>query len=215
MTRMTRIISVLFALFSSATLLANDTSSTSAPLELAPDAPQKHVVVRGDTLWGISALFLKDPFRWSELWNLNNDQIKKPHWIYPGQVLVLDTSNGQPSLSIEGGGIPTVKVKPELRITEESQAIPAIPQQAIEPFLSQPLVAEEGALDIAPRIVAIQHDRVVAAENDVIYVTKIAAGSPRQWQIYRPGNAIKDPRTDETLGYEAVLLGSAKLVKEG
>ena len=213
MTRMTRIISVLFALLSSAALLAH----AAPPLELAPDAPQKHVVVPGDTLWGISALFLKDPFRWSELWKLNTDQVKNPHWIYPGQVLVLDTSSGQPRLSIEGGGgdIPTIKVEPQIRITERDQEIPAIPQQVIEPFLSQPLVAEEDALESAPRIVATQNNRVFSAEGDLVYVNKIPAGAPRQWQIYRPGKEMKDPRNGEILGYEAKLLGTAKLVKEG
>ena len=211
MTRMTRIISVLFVLFSSATLLAH----AAQPLELAPDAPQKHVVVRGDTLWGISALFLKDPFRWNELWKLNADQVKNPHWIYPGQVLVLDTSSGEPRLSIEGGGIPTVKLQPQLRISDQGQEIPAIPQAVIEPFLSQPLVVDEDALESAPRIIATQDNRVNSATGDLAYVNKIAPGAARQWQVYRPGNAIKDPKTLEVIGYEAILLGTAKLMKEG
>ena len=212
---MTRIISVLFALFSSAVLIAH---ATNAPLQLAPDAPNRHVVVRGDTLWGISATFLKDPYRWNELWRLNSDEVKNPHWIYPGQVLVLDTSSGEPRLRIAGGGsgdVPTVKLEPQVRITQESQEIPAIPQQAIEPFLSQPLIVEEEGLESAPRIVATQNNRVNSSEGDLVYVNKIAPGAARQWQIYRPGNAIKDPKNGEILGYEAVFLGSGRLVKEG
>lgn len=209
---MTRIISALFVLFSSVALAVH---AADAPLELAPNAPHKHVVVPGDTLWDISAKFLKDPFRWNELWRLNADEVKNPHRIYPGQVLVLDTSGGRPYLRLEGGDIPTVKVEPQVRITDQTREISAIPQQVIEPFLSQPVVVEEGALESAPRIVAAEHNRVYSAQGDLLYVNKIPSGAARLWQIYRPGKEMKDPATDEVIGYEAILLGTAKLVKEG
>jgi hypothetical protein len=186
------------------------------PLELAAAAPQRHVVVRGDTLWGISAKFLKDPFRWNELWRLNADEVKNPHRIYPGQVLVLDLSGDTPALRIEAAGnIPTVKLEPKVRVSEQTAEISAIPQQVIEPFLSQPLVVEQDALEGAPRIVATENNRVYSAQGDLLYVDKIAAGAAPLWQVYRPGKEIKDPATDEVIGYEAVLLGTARLVQAG
>ena len=215
---MTRIISALFILFSSVMLLAQAAPAADAPLELAPDAPQRHVVVPGDTLWGLSGMYLKDPFRWPELWGFNKDQVKNPHWIYPGQVLVLDTSSGQPRLSIEGGGsggVPTVRLEPQVRITDQTREISAIPQQVIEPFLSQPLVVEEGALETTPRIVATENNRVICSQGDLVYVDRIMSGPPRLWQIFRPGKAMKDPETGEVIGYEAVLLGTAKVAKQG
>jgi LysM repeat protein len=211
---MTRIISALFILISSFVL---SVQGADAPIELAADAPNRHVVVPGDTLWGISSKFLKDPFRWNELWKLNADEVKNPHWIYPGQVLVITYVDGQPRLGIAGeaGGIPTVKLDPQVRITNQTQEISAIPQQAIEPFLSQPLVVEEDALEGAPRIIAVQNNRVFTGQDDLAYVNKLPAGAAQLWQIYRPGAAMKDPKTGDVLGYEAILLGTAKLVKEG
>ena len=66
--------------------------------ELAPGAPDSHTVRPGDTLWDISKIFLRSPWRWPELWGMNLDQIRNPHLIYPGQMLVLDTSNGRARL---------------------------------------------------------------------------------------------------------------------
>jgi hypothetical protein len=70
----------------------------TAPIELAPGAPDKHVVVRGDTLWDISATFLKAPWRWPEVWQLNREQIANPHLIYPGDIVYLDNSGASPRL---------------------------------------------------------------------------------------------------------------------
>jgi LysM domain len=213
---MTRIISALLVLFSSIAFAAQNATE---PLELSPNAPKRHVVVRGDTLWDISGLYLKNPFRWPELWGFNKDKIKNPHWIYPGQVLVLHFVDGQPRLCIEGescGDVSTVKLEPRVRITDEAHAISAIPAQVIEPFLSQPLAVEEDTLDSAPRIIATQHNRVVSGDNDLAYVTGLSPGQKKGvWQIFRPGKVLKDPLNNEVIGHEAIFLGTARLVQEG
>lgn len=210
---MSRIISALLLIFSS--LLVSIQPSLAdqgqAP-QLADGAPSRHVVVPGDTLWGIAATFLKEPFRWPEIWRLNRDQIKNPQRIYPGQVVVLDTSSGQPQLKIEAA--PVVKLEPRVYSSEDRIAIPSIPQQAIAPFLSQPLVVDAHALDQAPRVIATRGDRVYAGAGDSVYVAGIK-GSVKLWQIYRPGKALIDPDSHETLGYEAVYLGTARVVHEG
>lgn len=198
--------SIIFALilsFSTAAALAQ--GAGVAPLELAPDAPDRHIVVPGDTLWGISAKFLKDPYRWPELWKMNTEQVKNPHRIYPGQVVILDRSGDDPQLKL--GQL--VKLEPEVRSEPISKEIPAIPPQVIEPFLAQPLVIEPSQFDNVPRIVATDESRVFTGNGDTIYAIGIDP-NVQAWQVFRPGKPFVDPDTKETLGVEAVFLGNAR-----
>lgn len=207
---MIRIISALLL-----SLVTTAAVAQQKPLQLAPDAPDSHVVVRGDTLWGISAKFLKDPWRWPEIWRLNRDQINNPHWIYPGQVVVLDRSGATPRLRLaQGEPGRVVKLEPRIYAEQEAGAIPSIAQKVIEPFLSQPLVIDEQGMKDAPKIVATQEDRVVLGPGNTAYVANLA-NTPLLWQVYRPGKPLVDPETGEVLGYEAFYLGSARRTREG
>jgi LysM domain len=180
---------------------------TGTVLELRPDAPDQYVVQRGDTLWDISAKFLQEPWRWPQIWRLNKDQIRNPHLIYPGNIVRLD--RGGLTLSID---------RPQPRIREEAvtaEAVPTIPLKVIEPFLSQPLVIERGGLDGAPQIVATQEGRYNIGAGARAYVAGLGDAKDTLWQIYRPGLALVDPETRETLGYEAIFLGTARLMRRG
>jgi len=146
-------------------------ASAAEPLQLVDNPPDRHVVVKGDTLWGISGKFLKEPWRWPEIWNMNRDQIKNPHLIYPGEVVFLDRSGSSPRLRIgkpvkggSSGG--TVKLEPQIYSTPDQSAIPSIPPNLIEPFLSQPLVVEKDQLEGAPRIVAGPEYRTIMGAGD-------------------------------------------------
>lgn len=187
-------------------------------LKLREDAPDKYVVVKGDTLWDISGKFLKSPWRWPEIWGLNKDAIKDPHWIYPGDLIVLDRSGGQPKLSLVKGskhGMTTVKLSPytrEQRIGDG--AIQTIPISAIHSFLSQPRVVSAGALDNAPFILGTNEDRVILGRGDDAFATGGPAGVTR-WNILRPGKMLKDPETGEVLGHEVEYVGDARTLSEG
>lgn len=202
---MRRIISAL--LFSISSTLA--CAQGAQPLQLAPGAPDRHVVVAGDTLWSIAAKFLKDPYRWAELWKLNADEIKNPQRIYPGQVINLDKSAGQPRLKLA-----TINVPRREYVESLTKEIPAIEPQVIEPFLSEPRVLEAGGFDNAPRIVAIEGDRVLSGSGDTIYTTDVKE-QHKLWQIFRPGKALVDPETGEKLGVEAIYLGNARQTGSG
>ena len=202
--------SSFFSLFLAAAIAVSApvAAQTSVP-KLVENAPDRHVVVPGDTLWGISAKFLKDPYRWPDVWEPNRDRIKNPHRIYPGDVVILDRSGSMPKLRMA-----TLKVEPRTRVEQTSTAIPSIPAHVIEPFLSQPLVVDEGGLAGAPKIIATQEGRVYLGRGDLAYATGNVDEKVASWQIYRPGNALIDPVSKETLGYEALFLGTARLERK-
>jgi nucleoid-associated protein YgaU len=215
-----------FALSASASAQA-----PSAPLAIKPDAPDRYVVVPGDTLWGISQKFTDSPWRWPELWGFNKDEIRNPHLIYPGYVIVLDRARGQLSVGAPSAAAPapapaptakadaepgTVKIEP--RVRSESLAkeqIPSIPANMIEPFLSRPLVIEPDGLDKAPTIVGTQADRVVLASGNRGYVRGMGKSKEAMWYVFRPGPPLVDPDTNQTLAYEAIYLGTAQLERPG
>jgi LysM domain-containing protein len=182
----------------------------ASPEEVRPDAPERYTVVPGDTLWGIASRFLKSPWRWPELWELNRTQIRNPHRIYPGDVVVLERKGNQVFARLE-----TTRLSPQVRSEPlESAAIPTIAPSDIEPFLSKPLVITATELDGTPQIVATQEDRVAVGSGNTAYAEKLAPEDSR-WQIFRRGDPLIDPETKETLGYVAIYLGEAALVRRG
>jgi len=197
-------------------------------IKLAEDAPDHYVVQKGDTLWAISKRFLKDPWRWPEIWGMNKDQIKNPHLIYPGNMVILERGPDGPRLRLAqgtaaqpggasgGGARPTVKLSPQARATLiDREAIPSIPPRDIEPYLTRPLVIEANGLETAPKIVAGSERRVALTVGNTIYASGLTESMGESWAIYRPGRALKSPGTDEVLGHEALFLGDARALRFG
>ena len=206
---------------------AEQVAQAGVPLsELAPNAPEEYTVKRGDTLWAISGLFLKTPWRWPELWGMNMDQVRNPHLIYPGQQLVLEKIDGRALLRLraQGGEVPTdtIRVSPRKRIEALADtSIPTLQTHLIEPFLAEPVIIDEAALLQAPRIVAAPENRVLITRGDRAYARGLAAtplqqrvaGRDDDYRVFRNARPIKDPLTDALLGYEAMYLGKALLVR--
>jgi hypothetical protein len=192
-------------------------ASAADPLQLVDNPPDRHIVVKGDTLWDISGKFLKQPWRWPEIWQMNREQIKNPHWIYPGDVIILDMSSGSPRLrlgkKVGSGG--TGKLQPTVHSTPVQQVIPSIPPNAIEPFISQPLVIENSELNTGVKIVAMQEDRMLVGTGDTFYASGIPDAKVEKWNVFRKGKPLKDPETGKVIAYEAFFLGNARLVKPG
>lgn len=189
---------------------------TAPPLTLKADAPDRYVVVPGDTLWGISQRYTDSPWRWPELWGMNKDQIRNPHLIYPGDVLVLDRAKGQLSIAGGPGAAGTVRLSPRARAESlAKQEIPSIPPSIIEPFLTRPLVIEPDGLDKAPAIVGTELNKVMLAAGNTGYARGMGDSKEDTWYLYRKGGPLVDPDTNQTLAYEAIYLGTARVTRPG
>ncbi|WP_126457052.1 LysM peptidoglycan-binding domain-containing protein [Sulfuriflexus mobilis] len=191
----------VFVCLVSATLLA-------APPVLNTSHPDKYVVVKGDTLWDISARFLRDPWRWPDVWQAN-PQVKNPHLIYPGDVISLSyDANGKPVLRIQRGR-QTVKLSPGIRATKLDRAIPTIPLDAIRQFLSRPLVLTQKEIDAAAYVVASAGEHVVAGAGDRVYVRGIKGDTQSKFSLFQPGKPYRNPGADkdDILGIEAIYVG--------
>ena len=186
--------------------------------EFKPNAPDSHKVVKGDTLWGISGTFLDKPWCWPQVWGMNKEEIANPHWIYPGQIVWFDREAGRLRLGNkvgeDGGGAGDMRLSPQTR-TEGlgKDAVQSIPSGVIEPFLTQPLIIEEGELKNAPRIIATRGSRVFLGKDDKAYVRGDLKGG-ESFQVFRPGKPLVDPISKQVVAQEAFYLGTLKLDAE-
>lgn len=230
------LVSLLASLCIVSTLAYADT------IELNPEHPQRYTVTKGDTLWDIAARFLKDPWRWPNVWN-KNQQIKNPHLIYPGDVIVLRYVDGQPELALlrnekltpaaaaptstesaptESASVDTspvadnvVKLTPEVRTESLESAIPTIKPDAIAPFLSQPLAVARSQLSNAGYVTLGLDNRVALGTLSAFYARGLGRNPKDRYQIFRPGKKLRHPDSGETLAYEALYLGEARLLEAG
>jgi nucleoid-associated protein YgaU len=209
--------------------VAKRTATAGLPLnELKAGAPERYTVKPGDTLWGLSAAFLTQPWRWPELWGMNLQDIRNPHLIYPGQVLLLDKQDGRATLRLATPVIetpaegPTIKLSPRIRVeTPADSALPALKSSMIDAFLTEPVVVDDNSLQQAARIVAAQDSRVLLTQGDRAYALG-SRGSPliddpqqpqQAYRVLRNATPLKDPVTGEVLGFEAQYIGRVLLVR--
>ena len=179
-------------------------------IQLMDNHPDRHVVVKGDTLWDISGTFLQSPWLWPKIWSVN-PQIDNPHLIFPGDVIYLVYVNGVPQLRLERGGLR--KLGPQVRRTPLEQAIRAIPLEDIKSFLSDNLVLQADQLDSAPYILGGANAAIISGAGDRVYA-RGALDHPDQhyFGVYRPARKYVDPDTEEVLGYESKAIGGGYLV---
>lgn len=202
--------------------IAERVAQAGVPLsDLAPGAPDTYTVKSGDTLWGISTLYLTSPWRWPELWGMNLEQIRNPHLIYPGQVLRLEKADGRALLRVDGAGTEsatvttgdTVRLSPRVRSEPlDTAAIAAIPLHLISPFLNESVVFSANELDLAPRIVATQEGRVMLTRGELAYVRGELRGAS-DFRLFRELVPLTDPITREVLGFEGRYVGTAQALQ--
>jgi len=199
-----------FFVFISVVSVAQPPSSNSPALN--NDVPLNYVVQQGDTLWGISGVYLQEAWRWPELWD-TNPQLDNPHRIYPGDVLALRWEGGRPRLGLSSRG--GLKLSPNVRSQSLDTAIPPIPRDQIDPFLRNNRILESGAFSGLPYVIAGDAQRIISGLGDRIYVRGPVASGDQVFGIIREGSPVIDPTTQEVLGITALDIGSASLTSGG
>lgn len=176
-------------------------------LTLKKNHPDSYTVIKGDTLWDISAHFLNSPWLWPRLWQANS-QIENPHLIYPGDVLTLIWVNGEPRLSRKRLN----KLSPTPRLQEKRAAIPTIPLASISAFLSRDHVIEPALLKGAPRLLGDAKATPSFFEGDIFYAQgQYTKG--KLYGVYRLGENYIDPVSKEFLGKQLIFIGHSEVSK--
>jgi LysM repeat protein len=178
-----------------------------------PSAPKSYTVQRGDTLWDISSMFLRDPWLWPEVWYVN-PQVANPHLIYPGDVLALAYgANGQPQIRLERGG--AARLEPRLRSNPLDGAIPTIPYSAIQAFLTRPSVLSKEQIKGAPHVLAFREGHMIGGAGTEIYVRNLKAEPNSRFSVMRVGDELVDPDDGAVLGYQGIYTATAMVVRQG
>ena len=179
-----------------------------------PTAPKSYTVKRGDTLWGIASMFLRDPWLWPEVWYIN-PQVANPHLIYPGDTLALAYgADGRPQqIRLEQAG--AARLEPRLRSSGLDGAIPTIPYTAIASFLSRPTVLTADQIRTAPYVLAFRDEHEVAGSGHEIYVRNLNAPENSRFSVIHVGAALRDPDDGKLLGYQGIYTGTALVSKPG
>lgn len=182
-------------------------SAHAATLKIRPNAPQRYVVKSGDTLWGISKKYLYSPWQWNVLWGANRSQIRNPHLIYPGQVLVLRYVNGQPRLGFEStaaDGIPTIKLNPRIREVS-GYGIQSVNVDFYRMFMKHPQIISPEETANAPQLISGPDNRILYTAGHRVYAYGLT--EPGRYLTYRINKNITDPDTRRVLGQEVVFSG--------
>jgi hypothetical protein len=186
-------------------------SGTSMSVPLAADAPQQYVVKRGDTLWDIAGVFLRDPWYWPEIWYVN-PEIQNPHLIYPGDVLNLVYVDGKPRITVGSAG--AVRLSPQVRTSPLDDAIRAIPYDLLMDFVGRPTLIDQSQVKRVPYIVGVRDHHIVGTTENEVYAAGL--GEPpagARFTIVNIGDELVDPDDGDRLGYIGHWAGTGEVIQ--
>ena len=189
-------------------------SAQADTIALNPKHPDRYVVVKGDTLWDISARFLRDPWKWPDVWEMN-PQIKNPHLIYPGDVITLTFRDGKPVLKVERAPAkpPVVKLAPHVRVTTLERPVPTVPTDAIEQFLLKAQVISPEESKNSGYILSMEEERLIGGTGNKLYARNIKQHVGGRFEVVRLGKVYRNPGADkeDVLGYEALHIADVRV----
>jgi hypothetical protein len=195
-------------------------AQSDANIELNPQHPDRYTVEKGDTLWDISALFLRDPWYWPEIWQVN-PQVENPHLIYPDDILNLVYIDGQPKIQLQPSADRTTesggdeRLSPRIREQDLDEAITTIPIDVIGAFLSKGSVLERNEISRLPYIAAIRDGHLAAAAGTDVYVRGDVGGAQEGYSVVHIGEALIDPDDQQIVGYQGIFVGEGIISRTG
>jgi hypothetical protein len=186
---------------------------------LNPRHPESYVVQSGDTLWDIAEMFLRDPWYWPEIWQIN-PQVANPHLIFPGDILSLAyLDDGRPVIQLTRGqgpveAGPTERLSPRIRSESLEEAIPTIPFETLRAFLTRSTVLDPSTLDELPYVFAHPEGLLGSAGRDV-YVRGTDAPADTVFNVVHAGDALVDPDDGTVIGYQGLYVGQGRVERTG
>jgi LysM domain-containing protein len=201
------------------TSASDGTAQPGGPMALAPNAPESYTVKRGDTLWGIAKVFLRDPWYWPEIWQVNQ-QIQNPHLIYPGDTLRLVYIDGQPRITLQRGTLErgdSARVVPRVRSQPLEAAVTTIPYETVAAFMSKPSVLDKDQIKHAPYVFAFRDSHVAISDGDTMYARGFSNSAElgTHYNIIRVGDPLRDPDDNRIVGYDGIYTGAARVTHSG
>ncbi|MBV8495600.1 MAG: LysM peptidoglycan-binding domain-containing protein [Gammaproteobacteria bacterium] len=187
-------------------------ADTSIPIKAG--APKQYTVKRGDTLWGIAAMYLKDPWLWPEVWIIN-PQVPNPHLIYPGDTLALAYGADGQVRGVTLAEAGALRLDPRLRSQALDSSIPTIPYSAIAAFLARPTIMTADEMHHAPYIVAFRDMHQVAGSNNEVYVRRLSAAENTRYAVVHVEGKLRDPDDGAVVGYEGIYTATALVQRPG
>ena len=200
-------------------------SPNVSPPSVKAGAPHVYVVKKGDTLWDISGKFLSKPWRWPEIW-ASNKHVKNPHWIYPGDRLLLCSLNGKPLIGKdEGDGCDGIirrytgggtTLRPQVRIEALNNSVPVIPLAHIQQWLERSSVLPADAIANTPYILGTADNRVLAGKGQSVYVRGQGLENGQRYGVYREGEpyiVVDEKGKKQNLGVELLQVASGVAVR--
>ena len=173
-------------------------------ISLKSTAPARYKVKKGDTLWGISNKFLKNPWFWPEIWD-KNQRIKNPHLIYPGDLLTIY----QTRRKVQKGNQVVEVLVPQIRVERLGTGKPI---STLSPFLAWPRVLDAETIEQAPYLIDGQDKHLLIEDGQTVYIKNLRNGLIGQsYPIFRKGKPLYDPETRTLLGYEVIYTANASI----
>jgi LysM repeat protein len=170
------------------------------------DKPAIYVIKQGDTLWGLSERFIRDPYYWPNMWS-KNGQVTNPHFIYPGEKVRI-FSDRLEFIPKEGAAVSGQKSAAIADVLPEVAAEKTYTLYGTEGFLAEKDFKPYGLL------IGVQHDRIIAGVDDIVYTDIGAAqhaGGGDKFSVFLKGAAVKHPLNNEEMGHKILPLGALQL----